>query len=98
MGPLGLEWAGPLGHRGQTARTTRRWRLGESMSQTSLLIVGAICWSIVALDFGIHLVLGDLVVPIAMAAVLVAWIGVRRVPHLLAASADSSREGAVSGG
>jgi hypothetical protein len=50
------------------------------MSRTSLLIVGAICWSIVALDIGVHLVLGDLVVPLAMAAIFVAWIAIRRLP------------------
>lgn len=50
------------------------------MSRTSLLIVGAICWSIVALDIAVHLVLGDLVVPLAMAAIFAAWIGIRRQP------------------
>jgi hypothetical protein len=50
------------------------------MSRTSLIIVGAICWSIVALDIGVHLVLGDLVVPLVMAAIAVAWIAIRRLP------------------
>lgn len=50
------------------------------MSRTSLVIVGAICWSIVALDIGVHLVLGDLLVPVAMATIFVVWISARRLP------------------
>ena len=53
--------------------------LGSPMSRTSLLIVGAIAWSVVALDFAVHLVLGDLLVPFALATILVVWTGARRL-------------------
>jgi hypothetical protein len=49
------------------------------MSRPLLLILGAIAWSVVALDFAVHLVLGDLLVPLALATILVVWTGARRL-------------------
>ena len=47
------------------------------MNRTAVLVLGAICWSVAAFDAAIHMARGDLLVPSAMAAALVVWIGVR---------------------
>ena len=47
------------------------------MSRTSLLVLGAVCWTVAGVDALLHLVNGDLVVPTAMAAIAIVWIGVR---------------------
>ncbi|HEY3163315.1 MAG TPA: hypothetical protein VGJ71_03100 [Candidatus Limnocylindrales bacterium] len=52
------------------------------MSRTFLLVSGAICWAVVAIVAGIHLATGDALVPVAMATVTAAWVGLRR--HRLA--------------
>lgn len=50
------------------------------MSRDHLTILGAIAWSIVALDFAVHLIVGDVVVPIFMVAMMVAWSALRWYP------------------
>jgi hypothetical protein len=43
------------------------------MSRTLVLVVGGICWAGVAIVAVLHLVIGDLLVPFAMAAVFLVW-------------------------
>ena len=50
------------------------------MNRTLLLAAGAVSWAVVAVDAALHLVNGDVLVPSVMAAVLIAWIGLRVVP------------------
>ena len=50
------------------------------MSRDLLIILGAMAWSLVALDVGLHLVFGDLVVPFLMVATFAVWYAVRRRP------------------
>ena len=52
------------------------------MSRTSILVLGAISWSVAAADAAYHLATGDFVVPAVMAAIVVVWVGLRR--HRLA--------------
>ena len=47
------------------------------MYRTLLLVLGAICWTVAAIDAGVHLLDGDVVVPAVMAIVFVAWTGLR---------------------
>ncbi|MEO5939415.1 MAG: hypothetical protein ABIZ72_00845, partial [Candidatus Limnocylindrales bacterium] len=47
------------------------------MNRTLLLVLGAICWTVAAVDAGLRLVAGDVVVPAVMAIVFVAWTGLR---------------------
>jgi len=47
------------------------------MSRTSVLILGVICWTVVAADIVLHLINGDLVVPVGMALVFVLWVALR---------------------
>lgn len=62
------------------------------MSRDLLIILGAMAWSLVALVAGIHLILGDLVVPLGMAAIAVGWIGFRRLhPARVAATVPTRR-------
>jgi hypothetical protein len=49
------------------------------MNRTFLLASGVVCWTVVAADALVHLLAGDLLVPSAMAAVFVLWIGLRLV-------------------
>jgi hypothetical protein len=57
---------------------TRGHNQGNTMNRTSLLVSGAICWTVAAAYAGIHVLNGDAVVPAAMAVVLAVWVGVRR--------------------
>ena len=50
------------------------------MSRDLLIIFGAMAWSFVALDVGLHLVFGDVVVPLLMLATFAAWYAIRRLP------------------
>jgi hypothetical protein len=47
------------------------------MSRTFLLVSGAVCWAVAGADALVHLVSGDLLVPAAMTAVFVLWVGLR---------------------
>jgi len=47
------------------------------MNRTVLLVAGVVCWSIAAADAGVHLLAGDLLVPLGMAAVFAVWLGLR---------------------
>lgn len=48
------------------------------MSRNVILVVGLFCWTAVAVDAGLHLFAGDVVVPAGMALVFVGWVGLRR--------------------
>ena len=50
------------------------------MNRNVLLLIGVVCWTAVAADVLLHLMGGDLLVPVALAAVLVVWFGLRVVP------------------
>jgi hypothetical protein len=50
------------------------------MSRDLVIILGAMAWSLVALDVGVHLIFGDVVVPLLMVATFVTWYAVRRRP------------------
>jgi hypothetical protein len=47
------------------------------MSRSLILILGAMCWTAVALNTAVHLIRGDLVAPLVMAVILVGWVAVR---------------------
>lgn len=47
------------------------------MNRNLLLVLGAICWSVAAIDGVLHLINGDLVVPVAMIVVAAVWVGLR---------------------
>ena len=47
------------------------------MNRTFLLVSGVVCWSVAAVDAGVHLLNGDVVVPLGMAAVFAVWAGIR---------------------
>ena len=48
------------------------------MTRTTLLVAGAIAWTVAGIDAAVHLSSGDLLVPLAMAAVFAVWVGLRR--------------------
>ena len=48
------------------------------MDRTTLLIAGAIAWTVAAADAVYHVVNGDLLAPTSMAAVAVGYIAIRR--------------------
>jgi hypothetical protein len=48
------------------------------MDRRSLILAGAIAWSLAALNAGIHLANGDLLVPAGMAASGIGYVVVRR--------------------
>jgi hypothetical protein len=54
------------------------------MNRTYLLAAGVVMWVVAGVDFFAHLKDGDLLAPAAMAAVFVAWFGLRVVPARLA--------------
>ena len=64
------------------------------MNRTFLLVSGVLLWVVAGADALAHLLVGDLLVPGVMAAVLVLWVGLRLVPARLvqatAAVADPS--------
>jgi hypothetical protein len=47
------------------------------MSRNTILVLGAICWTGVAVDVLIHLIAGDVVAPAAMGIALVFWMVLR---------------------
>ena len=47
------------------------------MSRSLIILLGAMCWTIVALDVFVHVVRGDLVVPLVLVAILVGWAAIR---------------------
>jgi hypothetical protein len=49
------------------------------MNRTTILVLGAMAWTSVALDAAVHIILGDVVVPAGMALVFVGWVGFRLV-------------------
>ena len=49
------------------------------MSRNLVLATGVICWALVVGDVIIHLLGGNVFVPIAMAIAGVVWIGLRRL-------------------
>ena len=51
------------------------------MSRTALLVFVAICWTGVAVDAAVHLVMGDLTVPAGMAAAFVLWMALWRMHY-----------------
>ena len=48
------------------------------MNRTFILVLGAIAWTIAAIDAAAHLVNGDVLVPAGMGLIFVAWLGLRR--------------------
>jgi hypothetical protein len=48
------------------------------MNRNVLLVSGVVCWTIAGADALIHLLNGDLLVPTAMLAVFVVWVGLRQ--------------------
>jgi hypothetical protein len=48
------------------------------MNRNFLLVSGVVCWTVAAADALVHLLNGDLVVPTAMVAVFVVWVGLRQ--------------------
>jgi hypothetical protein len=54
------------------------------MNRTFLLAAGVVLWVLAGVDFLVHLSDGDLLVPAAMAAVLVVWFVLRAAPARLA--------------
>jgi hypothetical protein len=50
---------------------------GILMNRTVILVSGVVCWTIAAVDAGVHLLAGDLVVPLGMAAIFAVWVGLR---------------------
>jgi hypothetical protein len=50
------------------------------MNRTFLIASGLVAWTLVAVDAVAHLVNGDLLVPVGMAAALIGWVGLRVVP------------------
>jgi hypothetical protein len=48
-----------------------------TMTRNFLLIGGAVAWSVAAVDLVIHLMAGDFLVPGAMTAIFVFWMGLR---------------------
>lgn len=48
------------------------------MNRNVLLVSGLICWNVAAVDALIHLLNGDMLVPTAMLAVFVVWVGLRQ--------------------
>jgi hypothetical protein len=48
------------------------------MNRSVLLVSGVVCWTVAAADALVHMLNGDLVVPAAMAAVFVVWVGLRQ--------------------
>lgn len=50
------------------------------MNRTFLIASGLVAWTLVAVDAAVHLVNGDLLVPVGMAAVFAAWFALRVVP------------------
>lgn len=48
------------------------------MNRSVLLVSGVVCWTIAGADALLHLINGDLLVPSAMLAVFVVWVGLRQ--------------------
>ena len=51
--------------------------IGGEMSRNALLVFSAICWVGVAAVALAHIVVGDFLVPAAMAAAFIIWVAVR---------------------
>ena len=51
------------------------------MNRTLLIAMGVLAWSIAAADAALHLMAGDVVVPLGMAAIFVVWTGLRAEQH-----------------
>ena len=64
--------AGPTGHL-RPARSQ-----GFPMTRPTLLVAGAICWTVAGVDAAAHLFSGDVLVPAVMGAVFAVWVGLRR--------------------
>jgi hypothetical protein len=47
------------------------------MNRQAVIVTGLISWSLVAIVASLHLLAGDVLVPIAMALVTAAWVGIR---------------------
>ena len=47
------------------------------MSRSLIIILGAMCWTAVALNIVVHVIRGDLVAPAIMAVILVGWLAIR---------------------
>jgi hypothetical protein len=48
------------------------------MSRNAILVFGLICWAGAAADAAVHLLSGDLLVPVAMGTAFIVWVAVRR--------------------
>ncbi len=55
------------------------------MSLNVIRVFGTICWALVAGDMILHLVNGNVFVPVAMTMAGVGWVGVRRLQTRLRA-------------
>jgi hypothetical protein len=51
------------------------------MSRSTLLVFVAICWTGVAVDAAVHLLMGDLTVPAGMAGAFVLWMALWRMHY-----------------
>ncbi len=64
------------------------------MNRSTLLVLGAVFWTGATIDVLLHLASGDLVVPIGMTVVGIAWVSIRmsvlrsRRPALIRVEAD----------
>jgi hypothetical protein len=60
------------------------------MNRTTILRLGAVAWTVVAVDAIVHLAVGDVVVPAGMAAILLAWGAIRGPMYLRARRAEAT--------
>jgi len=49
------------------------------MSHTLLVVFVAICWAGVAVDAAVHLIMGDLVLPMGMLGAFILWLTLWRM-------------------
>lgn len=57
------------------------------MSHTVLLVFVAVCWAGVAVDAIVHLIMGDLILPMGMLGAFVLWLTLWRM-HFAEARAE----------
>ena len=50
---------------------------GPAMNRQAVIVTGLISWSLVAIVASLHLLAGDVLVPIAMAVVAAGWVAIR---------------------
>ena len=48
------------------------------MSRNFVVVTGAICWALVVVDVTVHLIGGNVFIPVTMAIAGAVWVGLRR--------------------